>query len=121
MSDFKPLRAAVLAALCLAVAGQAAAAETVNGYKVYRVYSIDLAQSMRKTRVKLGDLNLASAEGQLAMRARIDGAAEAVCGGPSNARSKAGRADYEACRTDAVAGALGRVRRAGGLDPSLAR
>ena len=69
-------------------------------------YSSDPAIAVTETRLAYTDADLATAAGARAMLARIEAAAEAVCG---QADSAVQRADVAACRDRAGSGAVAKL------------
>lgn len=63
-------------------------------------------------KVSYADLNLASAEGQASLNARIQQAAATVCGGNEVRRPLGEEQAYKACRADTVTDGLASLRKA---------
>src|SRR4051812_23534477 len=74
---------------------------------------VDLTDSTKVVRyasVPHADLDLGTAAGARALLQRIDGAADAVCGGAASAVSKREQESYDECRAIAVAVAVRKMR-----------
>ena len=63
-------------------------------------------------KVHFNDLNLATAEGQASLHARIEQAAKNVCGGYEVRRPLGEELAYNACRADTVSDGLAQARQA---------
>jgi UrcA family protein len=61
-------------------------------------------------KVTYSDLNLATAEGQANLQARLQHAATTVCGGDEGRRSLGEELNYKACRADSVTDGLAKVQ-----------
>ena len=102
MSRLKtPTIAVLLAAACVA-----AGAASAQPLKLSPGYSADPAVAVTEARLSYTDADLATAAGARAMLARIEAAAEAVCG---EAATEAQRAEVAECRDRAVSGAVARL------------
>lgn len=104
------LTCAALGLLCLAAIAQPAAAQLGHIPNTWEVYSRDSTQIERATVIHLADLDLSSAVGVQSLFGRVQGAADAVCGGPGSVYSDASRKAYSACRQRAIAEAVARMR-----------
>ncbi len=98
--------AALAGALGLAAAAQAVA----QTYPLHRAYSADPAVAVTQARIPLADLDLTSSADARVLLQRIETAADEVCGGGARAMSKAAQADYQACRDQAISGAVTSMR-----------
>ena len=90
-----------IAGLFCAIAGPAAA----QPFTVHEAYSPDPSKAAAYAVVPYADLDLTNSAGARMLLARIEAAAEAVCGG---ARSPS--ADASDCRAAAISGAVARMR-----------
>lgn len=63
-------------------------------------------------KVYFGDLDLASADGQTALKSRVEFAAGEVCGGNEVHRALGEEATYKACRADTLTDGLAAVHQA---------
>ena len=97
----------VAGALCLAAIAQPAAAQT---YVLRPGISFDSTKVVTYTHVPYSDIDITSAAGVRALLQRIEGAADAVCGGGASKVSKQEKEDYAECRDIAVSGAVAKVR-----------
>jgi UrcA family protein len=96
MTRIPPLSLAT--AICLTMAVQPCAAQAA---RTHEVFALDPAHVVHATAVDYSDLDLSSTKGLQSLLARIEGAAEAVCGGGGD--SRAARQDQSQCRKAAVA------------------
>jgi UrcA family protein len=65
--------------------------------------------SVNKVSVAYGDLNLSSDAGAKILFARVGSAASLACGGHPDSRDLAGAERFQACRKEAIAGAVTRI------------
>jgi UrcA family protein len=93
----------LIAIAVLALAGAAHA----QSQPVRQHYSLDGAQILAETRVPYADLDLSSSAGLRTLMARIEAAADRVCG---ITPAETPEPTQTACRKDAVAEAVARMR-----------
>ena len=97
----------VVGALCVAAIVQPAAAQP---YVLRPGFSFDATKVVTYTQVPYSDIDVTSSAGVQALLQRIEGAADAVCGGAANKVSKPEKEDYRECREIAVSGAVAKMR-----------
>jgi UrcA family protein len=94
------LKSAAPFAVALAVLAASPAAVQAAGFEQH------------SQKVYFGDLNLASDDGQAALKSRIEFAAGEVCGGNEVHRGLGENITYKACRADTVSDGLAAVHKA---------
>src|SRR5258706_11988511 len=90
-----------------ALAGPAAS----QAYGLRQGYSPDSTKAVTETRIPYSDIDATSSAGARALLARIEDAAELVCGGAASAVTDYQKEDFRECRRAAVSGAVARMRK----------
>jgi UrcA family protein len=97
----------VVAMLGLAAPAPPAAAQT---YDLKPGFSFNPTERIVYTTVPRGDVDPATTSGAQILLGRIEGAADAVCGGKAAAVTRKARGDYDDCRKVAIAVAVAKIR-----------
>lgn len=96
--------------LAIGALGLAALAGPAASQALRQGYSPDSTKAVTETRIPYSDIDATSSAGARALLARIEDAAELVCGGAASAVTDYQKEDFRECRRAAVSGAVARMR-----------